>query len=332
MAEKKYQVFISSTYTDLVDERKKVLDILLMADCIPAGMEAFVAADSEQFEVIKKVIDLCDYYVLIIGRRYGSIHPETGKSYTEMEYDYAISQGIPVLVFALEDSVPLPASKEDDNEEKRAKLHNFRLRAMNNRLASIWKSVDELAGQLAISIMKAKNSIDRPGWQRGTSYDEASLRREIMEEQEKNRQLTIELTAAKKQVEELTLQTNIAFDDCVFEIAYSYKFNDHRTKTSITVDLPTIFKITAVEMMNIALPEILIKKALEEQLPLKGESPIFSDSQLINRICLQLEALGLIRSQWNKERGLSYWGLTAKGKKLRNDLTLVRTPSAQCNE
>ena len=90
--DRKYQVFISSTYTDLVEERKKAVNILLMADCIPAGMEAFVAADLEQFEVIKKVIDLCDYYVLIIGKRYGSIDPVSGISYTEMEYDYAISK------------------------------------------------------------------------------------------------------------------------------------------------------------------------------------------------------------------------------------------------
>ena len=67
MKDKKYQVYISSTYTDLIEERKKILEVLLMADCIPAGMEAFVATDNEQFEVIKKVIDLCDYYVLIIG-------------------------------------------------------------------------------------------------------------------------------------------------------------------------------------------------------------------------------------------------------------------------
>jgi len=64
MADKKYQVFVSSTYSDLIEERRKSLDILLMADCIPAGMEAFVATDNEQFEVIKRVIDLCDYYVL----------------------------------------------------------------------------------------------------------------------------------------------------------------------------------------------------------------------------------------------------------------------------
>lgn len=61
----KYQVFISSTYSDLLEERRKILDILLMADCIPAGMENFVATDDEQFSVIKKVIDLCDYYILI---------------------------------------------------------------------------------------------------------------------------------------------------------------------------------------------------------------------------------------------------------------------------
>lgn len=89
---KKFQVFISSTYIDLIEERRKVLDVLLMADCIPAGMEAFVATDNEQFEVIKKVIDLCDYYVLIIGQRYGSINESTGISYTEMEYEYAKQQ------------------------------------------------------------------------------------------------------------------------------------------------------------------------------------------------------------------------------------------------
>lgn len=61
MENTKYQVFISSTYSDLLKERKYILDILLMADCIPAGMENFVATDDEQFSVIKKVIDLCDY-------------------------------------------------------------------------------------------------------------------------------------------------------------------------------------------------------------------------------------------------------------------------------
>ncbi len=56
--ERKYQVFISSTFTDLKKERQSITNCLLMANCIPTGMEAFVATDDEQFNIIKKVIDV----------------------------------------------------------------------------------------------------------------------------------------------------------------------------------------------------------------------------------------------------------------------------------
>lgn len=187
MAEKKYQVFISSTYSDLVDERRRILDILLMADCIPAGMEAFVATDVEQFEVIKKVIDLCDYYVLIIGKRYGSVNQTTELSYTEMEYEYAKQQQIPVLVFAIDETVELPADKVEIAPEKIESLKRFRQNAMTNRLVSLWKTPDELTAALAISIMRAKSEIERPGWQRAADYDEATLLRDIMYLQKKIR-------------------------------------------------------------------------------------------------------------------------------------------------
>ena len=62
--EKRYQVFVSSTYTDLKEERRHVTQALMEMDCIPAGMELFPAADEEQWEFIKRVIDDCDYYLL----------------------------------------------------------------------------------------------------------------------------------------------------------------------------------------------------------------------------------------------------------------------------
>lgn len=163
----KYQVFVSSTYSDLAKERKQVLDILLMADCIPAGMENFVATDDEQFNVIKKVIDLCDYYILILGRRYGSVNEKTGISYTEMEYNYAIDKQIPVLVFALDDSVEIDFDKIETDDIKKGKLAEFKSKAMGNRLASVWKDQPDLMGKVAIAIMQAKKEIKRPGWHRG---------------------------------------------------------------------------------------------------------------------------------------------------------------------
>jgi len=65
--DKRYQVFVSSTYADLQQERQKVIQALMEMDCIPAGMELFPAADEEQWEFIKQIIDDCDYYILIIG-------------------------------------------------------------------------------------------------------------------------------------------------------------------------------------------------------------------------------------------------------------------------
>ncbi|QLQ19617.1 MAG: DUF4062 domain-containing protein [Exiguobacterium profundum] len=64
---KKFQVFISSTYEDLIEERKSVEETIIRSGDIPVGMEAFPAADDEQFEFIKTIIDACDYYVLIIA-------------------------------------------------------------------------------------------------------------------------------------------------------------------------------------------------------------------------------------------------------------------------
>ena len=91
--EKRYQVFVSSTYADLKDERQKVIQTLMELDCIPSGMELFPAMDEEQWQFIKNIIDDCDYYLLIIGGRYGSL-AEDGISYTEKEYDYAIEKGL----------------------------------------------------------------------------------------------------------------------------------------------------------------------------------------------------------------------------------------------
>lgn len=175
--EKKYQVFVSSTYTDLKEERQNITNILLMADCIPAGMEAFVAADDEQFNIIKRVIDLCDFYILIIGNRYGSINEKTGKSYTEMEFDYALSKGVPILVFAK--NVDLDTEVTSESLEIRAKLSDFRNRALKNRLGGMWSALDQLSGQVAVAIMKAKQDNKRPGWIRNLGFDPENVNQEL---------------------------------------------------------------------------------------------------------------------------------------------------------
>lgn len=336
MEHKKYQVFISSTYTDLIDERRKILDVLLMADCIPSGMEAFVATDNEQFEVIKKVIDLCDYYILIIGMRYGSINPLSEKSYTEMEYEYAKEKGIPVLVFAVDSSLEFPPDKCETDPQKTTKLNLFREKALANRLASIWTSRDDLAGKVAIAIMRAKSEINRPGWQRAVNYDEASLRKQIMELTENNKELERRIEDAQNTIEGLTVHSDIAFDDCSYELKYSYSVSLGRSPSGMmrsetrnskeTIFLPQIFESIATEMMDVRIVESKVADVIRAMINC-SHTVYLEDKQVVKKILNQLRQLNLVQSTWDEKTKQLYWGLTKRGQKVRDDMILVKGTS-----
>ena len=123
--DKRYQVFISSTYADLQEERQEVIQARLELDCIPAGMELFPAASEDQRTLIKKVIDDSDFYMVIIAGRYGSLGPD-GLSYTEMEYRYALDSGKPIIGFVHRSLGDLAASRSESTDEGKAKLGAFR--------------------------------------------------------------------------------------------------------------------------------------------------------------------------------------------------------------
>lgn len=104
MKDKKLQVFVSSTYIDLKEERQAAVEAILSAGHIPAGMELFSAGDESQMTVIKRWIDESDVYLLILGGRYGSVEPTSGKSYTHLEYEYAVEKGKPLFAVVINNS------------------------------------------------------------------------------------------------------------------------------------------------------------------------------------------------------------------------------------
>jgi hypothetical protein len=101
---RRLQVFVSSTYVDLVSERQAAVGAILKAGHIPAGMELFTAGDRSQMDTIKQWIDESDVYMLILGGRYGSVEPSSGVSYTELEFDYALQQKKPLFAVVITDS------------------------------------------------------------------------------------------------------------------------------------------------------------------------------------------------------------------------------------
>ena len=154
MPEKRYQIFVSSTFSDLQIERQKIFSAIMMLNHIPAGMEFFSAIDEEQMEFIQKVIDESDYYVLLLGARYGSLD-ENGVSYTEREYDYAISKGLKVIALLHSTPDSIERGKTDKNEDLFKKFLAFREKvSVNKRLVSYWNNTEELLTKFQASLIR----------------------------------------------------------------------------------------------------------------------------------------------------------------------------------
>lgn len=220
--EKKYQVFVSSTFSDLKDERKEVIENLLNAKYIPAGMEMFTASNNEQFKYIKKIIDNCDYYVLIIGGRYGSINPITEKSYTQMEYEYAMEIGIPILVFPFSNINMLSHDKRDTDLTH---IENFRKAVMSSqKLCKMWSSPAELVGGVLSSLAEAISDNPRAGWTRGNVYEYEELLEQLHKLQMENQKLSARINELENALEDSSDRIeNIADGDELFTIYITRK-------------------------------------------------------------------------------------------------------------
>lgn len=167
---KKYQVFISSTYADLKEERQVVCDAILRIHQFPVGMEQFNAGDSKQWDVIKESIDSSDYYVLILGKRYGSIisaGEDAGISYTEKEYNYAVSQGVPVLAFIKSDNASFRGDAFEKDSKKQKKLNAFVEKVKGTHIVEWFDNTYELATKVTAALHNEMGKNNRPGWVRG---------------------------------------------------------------------------------------------------------------------------------------------------------------------
>ena len=174
---KKYQVFISSTYIDLIPERTAVHQAVLDLRQIPAGMELFAASDSDQWEIIKDEIDSSDYYVLIVGARYGSViesGDDAGISYTEKEFNYARAQGVPILAFIKSDDADYKRTDIETDPERQRKLRDFTEKIKTGRVVKWFETPHDLVGKVTVALHTAMAKDDRPGWVRGnqTNIDE----------------------------------------------------------------------------------------------------------------------------------------------------------------
>jgi hypothetical protein len=176
--EKRYSVFVSSTYRDLNKQRKGINEFLLKSNYIPLMMENFGSSSKPSLKVIKEMLKITDYYVLIISGVYGSIVPSKRISYTENEYDIALEYGIPVLPFIYEGI--LDDSMVEKSEENQKKLLMFKEKVKKNHNVSLFQAFEDLPALILSSLTNECKSTPREGWIRGIEYKRNKYREYVI--------------------------------------------------------------------------------------------------------------------------------------------------------
>lgn len=252
------QVFISSTYKDLIEERQAAVETVLKADHIPAGMELFKAGDETQLTVIKRWIDESDIYMLIVGGRYGSIDSKSGLSYTHLEFQMALESGIPMFALILTEEMTMqkiypsnsPSLKKEDFTETLPELKELHKAfidevAGDNRIVSFIKNIHHLQSEIIFSINNIIKNRQLAGWVRAS---DSQLISENATLKEKIKTLTdeINLLKNKSNTEYSSVFEAVMIPDPTVENIGGYSMNqivDYLRHTIVRSPLPDAIKM-----------------------------------------------------------------------------------------
>ncbi len=194
-------------------------------------------------------------------------------------------------------------------------------KAMKNRLASIWKNQGDLAGEVAIAIMKAKSDIVRSGWMRGSDFNPEEDLKKINKLQEENKRLSDENANLQQSIKELTtVNDNLEFDDEKLHIGYKSYLGGNSLYKDIS--LKDIFASVSIHLIDVSVTASGMEDYIAQAVGASSSS-YMTDQTMAKRIYNQFIALNLMQTKWVDGKGL-YIGLTKKGAKLRDELNLFK--------
>jgi hypothetical protein len=330
---KKYQVFVSSTYSDLIEERREVIEAIIDLGHIPAGMEGFPAIDIEQFNYIKKVIDQCDYYIIIVAGRYGSV-ADDGVSFTEKEYRYAVDTGKVVIGFVIDETAgaKLPDDRIEIDPKVQARLKALRADVMKGRLIRAYTDRNSLAKAVMKALVAAFDEFPREGWVRASGAANEDILSQINELRIKNEALRAENEGLQRQL--LPDIDNLASLESLYELKYIYYGNRGREAlASIKLSWLHIFTGIAPRLTTPQSPRrlagyldgYLMSSGRLHGLVVKSINPISVD-----QIRFQLGAYGLIKEIRGTDTsgGLGEWlQITELGERVMMEAVVVKDVS-----
>jgi tetratricopeptide (TPR) repeat protein len=183
------KIYVSSTYSDLVEHRRQVYDNLRKMRYDVIAMEDYVATDERPLEKCLADVASCDAYIGIFAWRYGYVPPGQERSITELEYRQAGQSGRERLIFLLDEDAPWPRKYMDEvtgKGEGGRKIKALRKELMAAHLVQFFKSPEEMVGQVAASVAQwAEAQLDAEVKELRASRDQADRERREMRDRQR---------------------------------------------------------------------------------------------------------------------------------------------------
>jgi tetratricopeptide (TPR) repeat protein len=162
------KLFLSSTYQDLHEHRRRVIEALERlrhngAEIEWLGMEAFGARDDLPADACIQFVDKCDLYIGFLGVRYGSLDPKTGWSMTETEYRRAVAQNKPRLIFLIDEKNARVAPGDfESSPEGQQKLRALKEDAKKDRVVDFFTTPEDLAWKVTTALAQKLSIFNLP--------------------------------------------------------------------------------------------------------------------------------------------------------------------------
>ncbi|GAM31767.1 hypothetical protein P23_2285 [Acinetobacter calcoaceticus] len=319
MLDTRYQIFISTSGRDMQPERMVLSQTLVGMGFFAWGLEHRTPLTTT---LARRQIDECDYVILLLGSQYGE-QSISGVSYLSLEYEYALSQAKPIIVFMHEQ----PENREIDLQETHPQLKDkffaFRKKLLHEAEHIFYFKTPrelELAVRLNIPLMVEQHM--GQGWV--PAHQAQQLQDEIRLLKSKISQLEQRLTEPSTQLNEVAPQDIFAFE---YQIQAFQDGNFKELKRQRQMTWSQLLSVLA-KRFETAMPEENFAACLNEYLNQAGLEDARQELPRAHAVaCAQInhKALFRIKNQMQSqgwivptqtEQSYGLWKLTTKAQKI----------------
>jgi len=319
MLDTRYQIFISTSGRDMQPERMVLSQTLVGMGFFAWGLEHRTPLTTT---LARRQIDECDYVILLLGSQYGE-QAISGVSYLSLEYEYALSQAKPIIVFMHEQ----PENREIDLQETHPQLKDkflaFRKKLLHEAEHIFYfKTPRELELAVRLNIPLMIEQYGGGGWV--PAHQAQQLQDEIRLLRNKILQLEQRLTEPSTQLNEVAPQDIFAFE---YQIQAFQDGNFKELKRQRQMTWSQLLSVLA-KRFETAMPEENFAACLNEYLNQAGLEDARQELPRAHAVaCAQInhKALFRIKNQMQSqgwivptqtEQSYGLWKLTTKAQKI----------------